>query len=67
MPVSSLPVVCLIVQSTAIRKIIGDSRQPCLTPILTSKDSVSFPLWITWHAALSYNCWMRCIIVDGVQ
>ncbi|CAH8867499.1 unnamed protein product [Trichobilharzia szidati] len=28
MPVSSLLAVCRIIQSTAIRKIIGDSRQP---------------------------------------
>ena len=27
------------------------SRQPCLTPVFTSKGSVSFPLRITWHCA----------------
>nr|CAH8873400.1 unnamed protein product [Trichobilharzia regenti] len=58
--------VCRIIQSTTIRKIIADNDQPvCLTPVFASKDSVGFPLCITWHAASSCNCWMRCIIVGG--
>nr|CAH8820385.1 unnamed protein product [Trichobilharzia regenti] len=45
MPVSSVPSICHIIQSTAIRKIIGDSTQPaCLTHVFTPKDSVSFPV-----------------------
>jgi hypothetical protein len=30
-----------------MRKIIGETKQPCQNPVLTSKGYVNFPLWIT--------------------
>ena len=59
-------VVSCITQSITIRKIIGKIKQPCLTPVFTSKSSVSFPLWIIWHVALSYSCWMRFTNTDRI-
>ena len=55
-PVFSSLVVSLMIQSTVMRKMRGDKRQPCLTPVLTSKDSVSFLLSITLHDTPSYSC-----------
>ncbi|KAH3883460.1 hypothetical protein DPMN_007417 [Dreissena polymorpha] len=44
MPVLLPSVVLLMIQSMMIRKIVGESIQPCLTPVFTAKGSVSFPL-----------------------
>ena len=59
-------VVSSMTQSITIRKITGEIKQPCLTPVFMSKGSVSFPLWITWHVALLYSCWMRFTKTVGI-
>ncbi len=53
-------------QSTTSKKMVGDSKQPCLTPVRTSKGSVSFPLCMTWHVEWLYNCWIMETNFGGI-
>lgn len=49
-----------------IRKMNGDSKQPCLTSVYTSNASITFPLWMIWYEASSYNYFMKFMKVGAI-
>ncbi|CAH8654476.1 unnamed protein product [Schistosoma rodhaini] len=54
LPVHCIPCIppdvdVFIIQSITRRKRNGESRQPCLTPVFTSNESVSCPPWTIWQ------------------
>ena len=57
--------VMLIIQSMAIKNKKGESKQPCLTPVLTLNASVGCPLCMTLHDSPSYEDRIMFTIFTG--